>query len=146
MNLETNKFWRDCSETHLQFNRETGWREIRKGLHLVVLGYLVLIAGAVLGAVLIWLAVDGGLVAQQPQGGQQDRAAFLLVGTLVLGLTAVFSYGLVLTGQWRCLMYAPQSQNAKELMYVCINCVVIGSLLNVAGVYLDGGRTYAALQ
>src|SRR5262249_32261999 len=31
-------------------------------------------------------------------------------------------------------------------MYVCINCVLIGSLLNVVGVYLDGGQTYAALQ
>jgi hypothetical protein len=146
MDLETNKYWTDCGEKHLLFNRETGWREIHKGLKLVVQGYIVLIAGTVLGAVLVWLAVDGRLVAQQPQEGQQDRTALLLLGVLALGLTAVFSYGLVLTGQWRCLMYAPQTQNAKELMYVCINCIVIGSLLNVAGVYLDGGRTYAALQ
>ena len=44
---------------------------------------------------------------------------------LTLGVTAFLSYGLVLAGQWRCLMYAPERQNAKELMYLCLNSVFL---------------------
>ncbi len=65
---------------------------------------------------------------------------------MTLVLTAVCSYGLVLSGQWRCLMYAPQRHNAKELMYVCFHCLIVGSFLNGIGAWLDGGKTYAALQ
>ena len=61
-------------------------------------------------------------------------------------MTAVCSYGLVLSGQWRCLMYAPQRHNAKELMYICFHCLIVGSILNGIGAWLDGGKTYAALQ
>src|SRR5262249_24290563 len=70
----------------------------------------------------------------------------LLLGLLMVGLTALLSYGLVLLGQWRCLMYAPERQGARELMYVCLNLVVVASLMNVGGAVLDGDRMYAALR
>ena len=47
-------------------------------------------------------------------------------------------------GQWRCLMYAPERQGAKELMYVCLNLVVIASLMNVAGTNTAGETKLAA--
>jgi hypothetical protein len=43
-----------------------------------------------------------------------------------------------LRSQWRCLTYAPERQGARELMYVCLNLVVIASLMNVAVAVLDG--------
>jgi hypothetical protein len=43
-------------------------------------------------------------------------------------------------------MYSPQAQHAKELMYACFNCLLMASLLNALGAYLDGGQVYATLR
>jgi hypothetical protein len=136
----------DGGDTPWQFNAETGWQEISRGLGHVVRGYAVLIGGSLLGAGLLWLALDGGPISTWACPKEQDRDNVLALGVLTLGLTALISYGLVLAGQWRCLMYAPQRQNAKELMYLCLNCVVLALALNVLGVILDGSRSYAVLQ
>ncbi len=77
---------------------------------------------------------------------QEQREGCLLLGLLTLVATAVFSYGFVLFGQWRCLMYSPQHQHAKEVMYVCFTLVLLGSLLNGVGAYLDRARAFAAMQ
>jgi hypothetical protein len=31
-------------------------------------------------------------------------------------------------------------------MYVCRQCLLVGAVFNVIGVYLDEGKTFAALQ
>jgi hypothetical protein len=111
-----------------------------------VRGYTVLIGGCLLGAGLLWLALYDGLVPTWACLSKQDREDALALGVLTLGLTALLSYGLVLVGQWRCLMYAPQRQKAKELMYICLNCVFLALAFNVLGVILDGGQSYAVLQ
>jgi hypothetical protein len=146
VSLTTAKYLQDGGDTPWQFNAETGWQEISRGLGHVVRGYAVLIGGSLLGAGLLWLALDGGPVSTRACASNQDRDNVLALGVLTLGLTALLSYGLVLAGQWRCLMYAPQRQNAKELMYLCLNCVFLALALNVLGVILDGGRSYAVLQ
>jgi len=136
----------DADNLPLQCDAKSGWKEISRGLALVVRGYCVLIAGGLLALLFITLALGGGPAGLRMSINQENRDLLLLVGLLLVGLTALFSYGLVLLGQWRCLMYAPERQGAKELMYVCLNLVVIASLMNVAGTVLDGGRTYAALR
>jgi hypothetical protein len=148
MSLSTAKYFKDSPDTALQFNQETGWQEIIKGLGLVVWGYVFLVLGSLVGAGLIWAAVSGGSVSRwlDANTNPEDRDKVLAFGVLTLALTACLSYGSVLTGQWRCLMYAPQRQNAKELMYLCLNGVFLASVLNVVGAILDGARTYSALQ
>jgi hypothetical protein len=146
MSLTTAKYLPDGGDTPLQFNVESGWQEICRGLGHVVWGYAVLVGGCLLGAGLLWLALDGRLITTWAGATVQDRQSVLALGVLTLGLTAFVSYGMVLTGQWRCLMYAPERQSAKELMYLCLNCVFLASGLNVLGVILDGGRSYAALR
>jgi hypothetical protein len=147
MSLITAKYVTASAQTALQFNSETGWRSVSRGLRLVVLGYVVLIAGTPLGLALLRLGLSDAPLIRTPAGATaEDRDLVLLMALGTLGLTALFSYGLVLVGQWHCLMYSPQSQHAKELMYVCFNCVLMASLLNGLGAYLDGGSTYAALR
>jgi hypothetical protein len=143
VSLTTVKYLQDASDTPWQFNAETGWQEISRGLGHVVRGYAVLIGGSVLGTGLLWLALDGDTLAAAKE---LDRESVLALGVLTLGLTALMSYGLVLAGQWRCLMYAPGRQNAKELMYLCLNCVFLALALNVMGVILAGGQSYAVLK
>jgi hypothetical protein len=145
MSLITAKYVNASTETALQYNSETGWRAVSRGLRLVVLGYIILIGGTGLGLALLRLGLsDAPLI--RTAAGAEDRDLVLLMALGALGLTALFSYGLVLVGQWHCLMYSPQAQHAKELMYVCFNCVLMASLMNGLGAYLDGGSTYAALR
>jgi hypothetical protein len=146
VSLTTAKYLQDAGDSTWQFNTETGWQEISRGLGHIARGYAVLIGGSVLGVGLLWLALDGGLLSTWACPREQDREDVLALGMLTLGLTAFLSYGQVLTGQWRCLMYAPERQKAKELMYLCLNCVFLAMALNVMGVILDGGRSYALLQ
>jgi hypothetical protein len=144
--LTTAKYLQDADNTPWQFNAETGWQEISRGLRHVVWGYTVLIGGSVLGVGLLWLALDGGSVSSWAIASGKDRENALALGVFTLGLTALLSYALVLAGQWRCLMYAPGRQNAKELMYLCLNCVFLALALNVLGVILEGSNSYAVLQ
>ncbi len=144
MSLATAKYFQHDGEPP-PYHLEPGWQEISKGLGVVALGYTILVAGGLVGPLLIWLALDGDAVLGALGAAQADRDGLLLLGVGALGLTAVLSYALVLTGHWRCLMYAPERQNAKGLMYLCIHTVFLASILTVAGVALDGGRSYAAL-
>lgn len=146
MSLITAKYFHDCTETPLQFNSESGWKGVSAGLRLVTVGYVFLVGGAILGGLLLRLGWDDGpLVRMTSYSIREDRDLFLLMGLLALGATALFSYVLVLAGQWRCLMYAPQRQHSKELMYICVNLVLLGLILNGAGIYLDAG-SYLALR
>jgi hypothetical protein len=145
MVLSTAKYLADPRTAPARFNSETGWQGVRGGLRLVSRGYLVLIAGAALGLFFTHLASDDSLLADRLRVGRADRDTLLLLGVLSFGPATLFSYALVLLGQWHCLMYAPQRQNAKELMYVCLYCVLLGSVLNALGGVLGGARVYEAL-
>jgi len=146
VSLATAKYFKDGGESPFQFKLEAGWQEISRGLGLVVLGYTILVVGATIGPLFIWLSLNGESLLDRLGAGREEMDALLLLGVLTVALTAILSYSIVLIGHWRCLMYAPERQNAKELMYLCINSVFLASILNVAAVWLDGGRTYAALQ
>ena len=145
MRLITAKYVSAPTESALQYNTETGWRSVGRGLRLVMLGYVVLLCGAGLGLGLLRVGMMDTPVVRKV-ADPDDRDLVLAMGLLTLGLTALLSYALVLVGQWSCLMYSPQTQHAKELIYICFNCVLMASLLNGVGAYLDGGSTYAALR
>jgi hypothetical protein len=143
MRLATDQFLQPLSEDPVMFsNSETGWQEVSRGLKLVLQGYVVLIAGAILGSYLLWLATNDSSFAAKGKG----REGHLMLGVSVLGLAGMLGTMMVLAGQWRCLMHAPQRQNVKELMLLSLNCVLVESLLVLAGVFLGGSQAYALLQ
>jgi hypothetical protein len=145
MSLQSAQYLKDAGDRPWEFDGGPGWREISTGLRLVSRGYRALLLGSLVGLLFVWLAISH----RAPAGlrdNRENRDLLLLFAVLTFGLTGVISYGLVLAGQWRCLMYAPPGRSVKELMYVCFHCLLIGSGLNVVGTYLDGGRTYAALR
>jgi MFS family permease len=145
MSLRSAQFLKDAENEPLQYNGGPGWQEVSTGLKLVARGYCLLIVGSIVVSLLIWIALT-----RPPTPGvsedRDDRNLLLSAAALLCVFTVVCSYSLVLAGQWRCLMHAPERNSAKEVMYVCFICLLIGSGLNVAGAYLDGGKTYAALQ
>jgi hypothetical protein len=144
--LATAKYFKDGVSSSLHLNVQSGWLEICKGLGLVAHGYGVLVLGGLLGPVLIWLSLDTDLLRGQWNRTGEERDTLLLLGMITIGATALVSYGLVLAGQWRCLRYAPEKHNAKQVMYVCVHAVFLALALNAIGAWLDGGGTYKALQ
>jgi hypothetical protein len=143
--LQSAKYLKEAGDVPWQFDRGPGWYEIGTGLKLVTRGYCVLLAGSIVGLFCLWVALSGR-APLGPSVHQEDCELLLPVAVLIFGLTAVCSYGLVLAGQWRCLVCAPPRHSVKELMYISVYCLLIGAGLNVAGTYQDGGKTYAALR
>jgi hypothetical protein len=48
------------------------------------------------------------------------------------------SYGLLITGQWLCLMYAPERCGAKWMMFSAMTCLVAAPVLNItASILVD---------
>jgi hypothetical protein len=104
-----------------------GWEEVTKGLLGILAGYAVSIVSvaAVVALVLSVVAEVGGPTAlSAKQSG--DAATVLYVGAGILFLTSLLSLALILRGQWRCLMNAPEHCGAKWLMFASMLCVVAG--------------------
>ncbi len=144
MTLRSAQFLQDAGVPALQFHDEFGWRQISAGLRIVSVGYGVMIVGSILSGLLVWQALAGQVVPGM--GEEAGRNLFVSLTALAVLLTAVCSYGLVMLGEWRCMMYAPPRHSAREVMYVCFNSLLASAVLNCVGVYLEGGQTYAALQ
>jgi hypothetical protein len=145
MTLETARFLQNTDNGPEQYHDEIGWRQIGAGLRMVSIGYCVLIVGGSVCWALIRLTLSGQTFPSLAEEADQPFVlAWLIASSLVV--TAVCSYGLVMLGHFRCMLYAPRRHCAKEVMYVCFQCLLVGSVLNGVGVYLDDGKTFAALQ
>src|SRR5262245_13173932 len=117
------------------------WQEVRQGLLLAVAGYFcVLLLGAPAPLFLSPygedVAMDIGLRAEEAQ----DVARVSLVVAGILG------YGLVLAGQWRCLVYAPQSHGAREVLFAGLLCVLMAPMAFAASLAFRGSGAVGLLQ
>jgi hypothetical protein len=136
MSLESARYLSDSRKVPLAYNTPVGWREVSRGLLLVWRGYLALAVGGLFAAGLAWLAVGGGQAALQLQISSEDRASLLPLAGSILAVSVLIAYVLVLIGQWQCVRHAPHHKSDKELMFVCFNCTVIGSVLSGVGAVL----------
>ena len=118
--------------------RDTGWSEVSHGMRQVALGWVLVLAGSVLGGALLWLGSAGYPKVMRLGKDAPEEGDLLLVGVGVLGVSLIMGCGAILIGQWRCLMHAPQRQGAKELMLVCVTCVLVGALLILVAPFLGG--------
>jgi hypothetical protein len=134
-----------AQETPLRYNQKSAWEGIGTGLGLVVWGYGALVAGVGLGTGILWHVSGTGPLKSLIGPAQHNRAALLPLGIAIIGLSVLVSSGLILTGQWRCLMDAPQQQKSKGFLLVSLAVFLFALVLSIGGVCLDGARTYNAL-
>lgn len=146
MTLLTARYFQDSLETPRPVASDTGWQEVRAGLACVASGYAVFLVVGLGGLLLGRMATEAAALALGRPPRRQDVEVVLTLAVFVTLLAQLVAYVLVLVGQWRCLMYASERENAKELMYVSVYCLLFGGLLHGAGVCLDGGEAYAALH
>jgi hypothetical protein len=130
------------AEAMLRF--EVGWSEVRRGLGLILRGYFVLIAAVFLLIGLIWALFLQAAIARA-KIPWQVRDISLFLGLTLLGVAALYSYGCIVVGHWRCLMNAPERRGARWLMFACLTCILAGPMLNF-GAGLTGVQTKPKLE
>jgi hypothetical protein len=70
-----------------------------------------------------------------------------MLGTGLIALSSLFSYGFILAGKWRCLMNAPERHAAKWLIFSCMLCLVIGPALNIlTSMGGEGAQNYKQIR
>ncbi len=129
MNLHTLCYAAEPSRE--QVDPTIGLSDIRKGLHSIVQGYLLLL-GAIGGAagVLFYVVTEINKTSS-PWKAMEKVSALLFTTALLLCLAVGASLSLIVRGKWRCLMNAPEHFHAKWLMFLSIVCVLASPALNV---------------
>jgi hypothetical protein len=137
--MDTPIKWNASSSRQVTITRPK-WAEARQGLLLALAGHVLLF---VLGAPgLIFLGPLGESVASRL--GLEPKEA-PMIGLTLAGLAVLLGWGLVLLGQLRCLIAAPQGNGAKELLFACLLCSLAAPLFPVIGHFLGGAANYPAL-
>jgi hypothetical protein len=108
-----------------------GWSEVRRGLGLVLRGYILVILSAILlvVSVVVILGMDAKDRAKIPW---QIRDIGLFLGLGLFGLICLYCYGCVIVGYWRCLMNAPERRGARWLMFGTLTCILAGPGMSLA--------------
>jgi hypothetical protein len=136
--------WNASGSRVLPIQTVPTWREVRRGLRLLLVGYWTLLVLGLPGLGLIWLTLHGHRVFQLPLHLAQNEDLVFL-GLLLLGAAGLLGFGLILWGQWHCLKHAPQ-HHAKELLFAAIFCILVGPVLPVVAHYTGGERNYVVFQ
>jgi hypothetical protein len=116
------------------------WRQLRQGLLLVVLGQIMLYACVGIAAAFLGPWSDD--VVSYLRVAREDVPIY---GWGLGGGGALLGYLLLLLGQWRCLVYAPQGNAAKELQYAALTGALTVPLVFALARYLGGKEAFAAL-
>jgi len=111
--------WNASASGHVG-NVKARWREVRGGLGLVLLGYVVLLLLILPGGALIWVTES-----QQYFPRFQKHVAINLewaswIGWILVVAGAVLGQLMVLCGQSRCLHNASSREGAREMLFTCL--------------------------
>jgi hypothetical protein len=124
---------------------ETGWHEVSAGLTRMLLGngLQLLCIGAA-----IWLLFGFADVNRMMKGvnGKADwNLIVLYAGTAAIGLTMLYSYWVILVGQWTCLA-APERRNAKALIFASLLCILASPVLTFLAGWTGGMEAVMAAK
>jgi hypothetical protein len=116
-----------------QLRLECGWTDVARGLRQIVLGYVVLVAGILIGSLLVVMSAiemgkTGRALGKMSVGGMWQFYA----GMGLVSLSSLFSWGMVLAGKFKCLLNAPERHSARWLMFFCLAGALIGPTFNIA--------------
>lgn len=106
---------------------EKAWSEVAGGLGKVLIGYAALVAGWMVAAGFFYACLAPLLANKQPK---IEHLWYFYIGVATLKITGLASWGLILAGQWRCLMNSPERNGARWVMFFCMTCVVMGPVLH----------------
>ncbi|HEY8504381.1 MAG TPA: hypothetical protein VIL46_07340 [Gemmataceae bacterium] len=125
--------------------QEMGWREVASGLGRILAGCLLFVVAAA-GAVVVAPLVAAKAQAARNLPGPPDPAVTWLVMLSALGLASLvlLCYWLMISGQWRCALGAPDRCGARWFLFGCILCVLVGPAMSVAEAIIAASDPLAA--
>lgn len=107
---------------------EKAWGEVASGLGRVLMGYAVLVFGLMVASALLYSSIQP-LLANKTM--KIEHMWFFYAGLAVAKLTGLAAWGLIIAGQWRCLMSSSERNGAKWVIFMCMTCVVMGPVLHM---------------
>jgi hypothetical protein len=117
---------------------ELGWEEVRRGLTKILTGHLLTLGtiGLLVGIV-IWAVIPEDPQAKQ-RASKLTKELFVELGFGAVIIAAVISYGWIVVGHWRCLLYAPERHFTRWYMFACFVCLLMSPALNRVAILLSG--------
>jgi hypothetical protein len=110
------------------------WAETRQGLTVTQVGYACLLVLVTPSMILLRLGAAGTFLSRRSAVTTEQA---LTLGLILVITGGILAYGLILAGQWRCLMTTAQGHGAKESLFASLVCLLTVPLC-VAAVYFLG--------
>src|SRR4051812_31744108 len=132
--------WNSSPSRLLDAQARSRGRQIGRGLGLIAAGHLLLVGLALTALAVAWAARAGRLPL--PEQALTRPGGAVLAGLAAVGAVGLLGYALVLVGQWRCLLFAPQHLGTKDLMFACVLCALVGPALFVVAHFAGGAGNY----
>lgn len=107
---------------------EKAWAEVAGGLGKVLLGYVALVFGYLVAAAFFY-SCYAPILNNKPV--KIEHVWYFYIGSAISMVTGLLAWGLILAGQWRCLMNSPERQGARWIIFFCMTCVVMGPVLHM---------------
>lgn len=111
-------------ELNQSLRNERAWTEVAGGLGKVLMGYGALVLGWCVAGAFFFAALTAKHVSIQ-------HVWYFYIGLTVMSLTGMASWGLILAGQWRCLMNSPERRGARWIIFICMTCVVMAPVMQM---------------
>jgi hypothetical protein len=105
---------------------ERSWDRVSSGLGKTLLGYVIGLVGLIVGlGVTITPLLQ--MMAHKPQ--KIEHVWMFYIGLAIIKLSGLFAWGLIIGGQFQCLMSSPERHGAKWVIFFCLTCIVMGPAL-----------------
>jgi hypothetical protein len=124
-------------DPEVEFNErlrmELGWGDVAAGLGKVLIGYTVLFVGVSIGVGLLVVAFIG-FQADVAKGLKPSNGHWweLYLGLGILKVIGIISMGIIIGGQFKCMLHAAERHGARWFMFMCIACLFLGPAFQVA--------------
>lgn len=116
------------SELNAHLRKEQSWADVASGLGRVLFGYLALVIGWFAAAAFFYASFMPVIAGKTMK---IEHMWYFYIGVATLKITGLASWGLILAGQWRCLMSSSERNGARWIMFFCMTCVVMGPVLHI---------------
>jgi hypothetical protein len=116
---------------------EFGWDEVHRGLGQILVGQVIWVVCALLGALLcsILSTEPGPRPFHVPTDFKSDFRLYWLV---ITGLIAAVGYRYLLAGKWRCLLNAPERNGLRWIMFACITGIATAPIFHTTAFLTSG--------
>jgi hypothetical protein len=140
MYLSTQQLLTTGPDPEVEGPPEFGWPEVRKGLHLIMGGYLVAVGVVLLAVAAIGYIIYSVITTTEIVDTIFDAAMILYLTWAISIVGGLYSLILVVTGKVKCLINAPERCGAKWLMFCAILTFIFGPALNILSNFVGVDR------